>query len=159
VAAVVGLNATLGRRGSNAVRLLTGVLVGVAVGELAVWLLGGGALSLVAATFVAMLVARAIDDERIVQAQAAVSAVLVTVLGDAGQGWDRLLDAVIGSAVALLFSQLLFAPEPLQLLRRAESAVLADLAAALDLIHVSLEHGDAAAGGEAVDRLRRLRDR
>ena len=33
VAAVVGLNATLGRRGSNAVRLLAGVLIG----EVAAW--------------------------------------------------------------------------------------------------------------------------
>jgi uncharacterized membrane protein YgaE (UPF0421/DUF939 family) len=37
VAAVVGLNATLGRRGANALRLLTGVGSGVVVGELAVW--------------------------------------------------------------------------------------------------------------------------
>ena len=42
IAAVVGLNATLGRRGSNAVRLLVGVFVGIVVGELAIALAGGG---------------------------------------------------------------------------------------------------------------------
>ena len=31
IAAIVGLNVTLGRRGSNAVRLLIGVVVGIAV--------------------------------------------------------------------------------------------------------------------------------
>ncbi len=41
VAAVVGLNATLGRRGTNTVRLLTGVVIGVLVGELILWAVGG----------------------------------------------------------------------------------------------------------------------
>lgn len=156
---MVGLNATLGRRGVNAVRLLAGVLIGVVVGELAVWLIGDRVLSLAVATFVAMLLARAVDDARIVLAQAGVSAVLVTVLGDADHGWDRLLDAVIGSAVTLLFSQLLFAPEPLRVLRRAESVVLAELAASLDLIHRALERDELDSSAEALDRLRRLRDR
>jgi uncharacterized membrane protein YgaE (UPF0421/DUF939 family) len=36
IAAIVGLNVTLGRRGSNAIRLLIGVVVGIAVAELVV---------------------------------------------------------------------------------------------------------------------------
>lgn len=44
IAAVIGLNATLGRRGSNAVRLLLGVFVGIIVGQEAV--IGGGVGSL-----------------------------------------------------------------------------------------------------------------
>jgi uncharacterized membrane protein YgaE (UPF0421/DUF939 family) len=42
VAAVVALNASRGERGSNAVRLLVGVVVGIVAGELAVGALGAG---------------------------------------------------------------------------------------------------------------------
>ena len=59
-----------------------------------------------------MLLARAVDADRIVQAQAGISAILIIVVGRPEHGWDRLLDAVIGAAVALAFSQLLFTPEP-----------------------------------------------
>ena len=75
IAAVVGLNATLGRRGSNAVRLLVGVGVGIVVGEIAVTVAGGGVWTLTAATFVAMVIAQLVDGTRIVTAQAAVSAI------------------------------------------------------------------------------------
>jgi uncharacterized membrane protein YgaE (UPF0421/DUF939 family) len=158
VAAVIGLNATLGRRGSNAVRLLTGVLIGVVVGGVAAWLAAGGVWTLAAATFLAMLVARAVDDARIVQAQAAVSAILVTVLGHPQQGWERLVDAVIGAAVALAFSQLLFPPEPLRLLRHAEAAVLSSLAGGLRMTGDAVEQGDRQSAEAATARLRNLRD-
>lgn len=158
IAAVIGLNATMGRRGSNAVRLVAGVLIGVFVGEVAVWLMGGGAWSLVAATFCAMLLARTVDGARIVQAQAAISAILVTVVGRPEQGWERLVDAVIGVAVALAFSQLLFPPEPLRLLRRAEATVLSSLADGLRMTGDALEHGDRQRAQAATATLRNLRD-
>jgi uncharacterized membrane protein YgaE (UPF0421/DUF939 family) len=133
IAAIVGLNATVGRRGSNAVRLLIGVVVGIAVAELVVEFAGGGVWPLALATFTAMLIARAVDDQPIVIAQAAVSAVLITTFASQEQGWERLVDALIGVGVGLVFSQLLFVPEPLRLLRRAESAVLSGLADGLNL--------------------------
>ena len=154
VAAVIGLNATLGRRGSNAVGLMTGVVIGVIVGELALWVAPSGLWSLAVSTFVAILVARAVNGARIVQAQAGVSAVLVTVLGNQGRGWDRLLDAVIGSTVALVFSQLLFVPEPLRLLRRAETAVLSVLANSLETTAGALEHNNPRQSEQALVDLR-----
>jgi uncharacterized membrane protein YgaE (UPF0421/DUF939 family) len=104
IAAIVGLNVTLGHRGSNAVRLLIAVIVGIAVAELAVEFAGGGVWTLALATFFAMLIARAVDDQPIVVAQAAVGAVLVTTFGNQGQGWERLVDALIGGGVALVLA-------------------------------------------------------
>jgi uncharacterized membrane protein YgaE (UPF0421/DUF939 family) len=86
IAAIVGLNVTLGRRGSNAIRLLIGVVVGIAVAELVVEFGGGGVWTLALATFFAMLIARAVDDQPIVVAQAAVSAVLITTFPSQEQG-------------------------------------------------------------------------
>lgn len=47
-------------------------------------------------------------------AQAAVSAILVVAHAEAGVA--RLVDALAGAGVALVFSQLLFSPEPARLL-------------------------------------------
>jgi uncharacterized membrane protein YgaE (UPF0421/DUF939 family) len=158
IAAIVGLNVTLGRRGSNAIRLLIGVVVGIAVAELVVESGGGGVWTLALATFFAMLIARAVDDQPIVVAQAAVSAVLITTFPSQEQGWERLVDALIGVGVALVFSQLLFVPEPLRLLRRAESAVLSSLADGLWLIADALEHTSHQLADQATRQLRTLRD-
>lgn len=160
VAAVVALNQTLGRRGSNALRLLLGVAVGIVVGEVALLLLGGGGVAaLASATFTAMAVARAVDPSRIVVAQAAVSAILVTAFGDADEGLSRLVDALVGAGVALVFSQVLFSPEPLRLLRRAESAVLSGMAGGLRRSAEALEDDDQELAAQALDQLRALRDR
>ncbi len=70
-----------------------------------------------------MVVARLVDRQPIVVAQAAVGAILVTAFGDTAAGLDRLVDALVGAAVALVFSQLLFSPDPLRLLRRAEGGL------------------------------------
>jgi hypothetical protein len=159
IAAVIGLNATLGRRGSNAVRLLVGVLLGITVGEVAVTVAGGGIWTLTVATFVAMVLANLLDGARIVVAQAAISAILVTAFGDTAEGVDRLVEALIGGGVALLFSQVVFSPEPLRLLRRAEGDVLARVARALHLTAQALEHDDPEAADQALATVRGLRDR
>jgi uncharacterized membrane protein YgaE (UPF0421/DUF939 family) len=159
IAAVVALNAPLGERGLNAVRLLEGVVVGIIAGELAVAGLGDGYGPLALATFVAMSVAHALGGARIVIAQAAASAILTVAVADGQVGGQRLVDALIGGGVALLFSQLLFSPEPVALLRRAEAAALATIAEALELTARGLEKDDDDLTAQALSRLRDLRDR
>ncbi|GAA3346829.1 hypothetical protein GCM10020358_59320 [Amorphoplanes nipponensis] len=158
IAAVIGLNVALGRRGSNVVHMLFGVLIGVLVAEAAFWLAGGGVWTLAASIFVAMLVAAAVGGARILRAQAAVSAILVTVLGHPEQGWDRLADAAIGGVVALTFSQVLFPPEPLRLLRRAQAKVLSSLTDGLRMTADAVEQGDRQRATAATTKLRNLRD-
>jgi Fusaric acid resistance protein-like len=159
VAAVIALNTVRGERGRNAVRLLQGVIVGIAVGEIVLLLLGPGAGSLALATFVAMALAHAVGGTRIVIAQAAVGGILTVALGSPDAGFDRMLDALIGVGVALLFTQVLFSPQPLALLRRAESAALADMAEGLRLTARALEYDDEDVGERAMSHLRTLRDR
>lgn len=85
IAAVVALNASLGHRGANAVRLVLGVMVGIVCGEVTLWLLGPGYQTLAVATFVAICFARVLDDAPLVTAQAASSAILaVTTAGGEG---------------------------------------------------------------------------
>jgi uncharacterized membrane protein YgaE (UPF0421/DUF939 family) len=159
VAAVIALNTTLGERGLNTLRLLQGVIIGIVVGEIAIAVLDGGYGSLALATFVAMAIARALGGARIVVAQAAVGAILTVAIADAEAGIDRLADAFIGAGVALVFSQLLFSPEPVALVRRAEKAALADLAHGLELTARALEGDDEALSQRAKSSLRNVRDR
>ncbi len=112
IAAVVALNASLGERGLNAVRLLLGVVIGIVAGELTVAALGGGYASLALAVFAATGVARALGGVRIVIAQAAAGAILTVAVANGEAGTERLVDALIGVGVALLFTQVLFSPSP-----------------------------------------------
>jgi hypothetical protein len=156
IAAVIALNTSLGERGLNALRLVEGVIVGIVAGELTLVAVGRGPGSLALAAFAAMTVARALGGARIVIAQAAVGAILIIALGDAEAGPLRLIDALIGAGVALGFSQILFSPEPVALVRRAASDVLKKIAEGLELTALALEHDDDELGERAMSSLRDL---
>ena len=158
IAALVALNAARGERGSNALWLLQGVFVGIVTAELAVRGLGRGDATLAIATFVAMVLALALGGKRITIAQAGASAVLVVVTPTAGASPGRLIDAGIGAGIALVISQLLFPVEPVALLRRAESAVLAETARALILTARAAEDADDVLAAQAIEQLRTVRD-
>jgi hypothetical protein len=65
---------------------------------------------------------------------------VATSNAEAGPGTAA--DALIGSGVALLTSQIVFPAEPSALLRRAEVTTLRVLADALDLAALALRHRD-----------------
>jgi uncharacterized membrane protein YgaE (UPF0421/DUF939 family) len=159
VAAVIALNTVLGERGIQAVRLLYGVLVGIVVGELGLLVLGEGSGTLGLATLLAMVIAHALGGARITIAQAAVGAILTVAVASPEAGVERLADALIGTGVALVFSQVLFTPEPVGLLRRAEVRALRGFAEALALTGRALAEQDDRLSDEALERLRDLRDR
>ena len=158
IAALIALNTSLGERGLNALRLLQGVFVGIVVGEITLATLGGGYGSVAIAIFTATALARVLNGTRIVIAQAAVGAILTVATADAEPGVERLTDALIGAGVALVFSQLLFSPEPLALLRRAEAAALARMATSLALTARALEEDDDELAERAIGALRALPD-
>ncbi|WP_051783812.1 hypothetical protein [Streptomyces sp. NRRL F-5555] len=124
-------NTPVGGRGTNAIRVLSGIMAGIVVGAAGARFPGDDALSLGAAVLGALFVALLIDGERIMMAQAAVGAVISVASGQQA-GIDGVLDALLGAGVALVFSQLLFPPHPLALLRRAETATLEGLGRTLD---------------------------
>jgi hypothetical protein len=158
VAALVSLNASFGERGLNALRLLQGVILGIVVGELALLALGGGYGALSLGTFVALVLARAFGNARIVLSQAGISAILTISVANGDLGYQRITDALIGTGVALVFTQLIFSPQPLRLLHRVEADALTAMANALDLAAQGLS-GDDLLGERAIASQRQLRDR
>lgn len=159
IAAVSALSASLPERGLMALRLLYGVILGIVVGELTSAALGGGPLTLAIAIFCATALARMLGGARIVVVQAAAGAILTVVAADGTVGVQRLIDALIGAGVALSFSQFLFSPEPVALLRRAERLALRDMADGLEMTARALERHVDAPAERAMRLLRQLRDR
>ena len=158
LAALIALNTSLGERGLNALRLLQGVVLGIIVGELVLTVLDGVYGSMAMAILVATALARALGGSRVAVAQAAAGAIITVAGTDAEAGVARLSDALIGAGVALVFSQVLFSPEPIALIRRAEAAVLERIAAGLKLSARALEQDDDALAQQAIDALRELPD-
>lgn len=159
ITAAVALSAPRGERGLQAVRLLMGVVVGIATGEAIVALMGMGYGRLAIATFVAMALATVLGGGRTVVAQAASSAILTTIAAAGEAGVHRLIDALIGGGVALIFSQVVFSPEPVALLRHAETDALSRIARGLGMVVDALDREDKGLGDQAIEQLRVLRDR
>jgi uncharacterized membrane protein YgaE (UPF0421/DUF939 family) len=160
MAAANPLNATSVDRDRNPLRMLLGVVVGIIPAELAVAAFGDTYATLALATFVALWLAWMVSGGvRLVLNQAAAGAILTVTLANGDAGVDRLRDALIGAAVALVFSTLLVVPEPVGLLRRAEGQALAAMAHGLDLAATALERGQDDTGIEATRALLRVQDR
>jgi Fusaric acid resistance protein-like len=158
IAAVVALNAPLGERGGNALRLLEGVVVGIICGDLARDILSRAPGTLFLATLAAVVVTRALGGTPLALAQAAAAAILTVAVGDPNVGPERLFDALIGGGVALVFSQVLFTPEPVSLLRRAEGHALTNIADAFEMTARALDEDDQNLANRAIDRLRYVPD-
>ena len=158
IAAIVSLNTDVGERGFNALKLLLGVVMGIVIGELTQLVVGNQVVALGIAALLAITVATVAGGSRLTIAQAAAAAVLTIAIAGEGNGWDRLVDALVGAGVALLFTQVLFPPNPLRLLRQAETDALSSLAQGLDAAAYAMRHDDAEAGRDALTQLRRTRD-
>jgi uncharacterized membrane protein YgaE (UPF0421/DUF939 family) len=130
IAATVSMGTSTDLRAQRAVQLVAGALLGIAIGAGVAALLGTGPAALGVAVFVALCVALVIGRGFIAQGalfsnQAAVAAILILTVHTSGEGPGRLIDALIGGGVALVFSLLLFPADPAPVLRRASQSVFA----------------------------------
>jgi len=143
VTAIICLSPGLPNHGRQAVGLVLGVTTGILVGE-AAFLLPDTVptLRLSLASFVAIMIASGYGLLAVVPIQAGVSALLVLALGPESAGLVRMLDVICGTAVGLLFSQVLFTPDPVRQLQAGQRAFLATLGDAFE------EAGAALASGE-----------
>lgn len=159
ISAIIALTADLGERGLHAMRLLKGVLLGLLVGELVLVTVGTGPGSMALGVFVALTAARLVGGPQIVVVQAGVSTVLVVALGDRSNGVQRLVDMLIGAGIALVFTQILFPPEPLALLRRAERTALTAIADGLSTTADAIAQDDDELAERAVGEFRDVQNR
>lgn len=139
----------------RAVELMVGVALGVGLGDLLISLVGSGPIQIIVAVVITQAVARTVDKSPLVSNQAAIGAVLVATLlppGDAG-GFDRMIDAVIGGAVAIVMMALIPA-SPLKGGRREVAKVLRIGGGVLTDVAAALRAQDAQAIAEALEAVR-----
>jgi uncharacterized membrane protein YgaE (UPF0421/DUF939 family) len=139
IAAAIALSTSRIQRSIRIAQMVSGVLLGIAIGELLVAALGSSTVALGVIVFATMIAAVLIGAGFFSQGvmfanQAAASAILVVTLRRQGLGGERAVDALVGGAVALVLGVLLFPVRPLSLLRDAERSVLKTLAGMLQRV-------------------------
>ena len=142
-AAIIALGVSYGTRLRRMLEVITGVAIGVAVGDALVAVIGTGVWQVGLVVLVAMSVAVLLDAGSLVVIQAGVqSAIVSTLLPSAGDGFDRWIDALVGGGVALLVA--VVAPAgPLRRPRRQAVEVLTTVASLLRDSAVSARTMDA----------------
>jgi uncharacterized membrane protein YgaE (UPF0421/DUF939 family) len=157
ISAVITLGLTVGQRRRRAVELAIGVSVGIAIADLLVHAIGTGTWQVGVVTGLAMLAATLVGGGTLLASQAGASAVLVATL-QPPEGFDftRSLDALVGSATALLVGALLLPIDPVRLVREGLGPVLDRLAVALARIADALEQRDAAEADRALAAVMRI---
>ncbi|XSG81720.1 MAG: FUSC family protein [Methyloligella sp. ZOD6] len=132
VSAIVCLSPGLPNHVRQAIGLMTGVAVGIVVGQVA--LLAPDTLPvlrMMAATFLSILLASIFGAPPVVPIQAGVSAVLVLSIGAETAGVVRLMDVVVGALAGLFFSQVVMTPDPIRSINCVAERLLRDLAGGL----------------------------
>jgi uncharacterized membrane protein YgaE (UPF0421/DUF939 family) len=130
IAAAISMSTSNDQRVQRAVQLLIGVVLGIAIGVGVEALLGAGPAALGVAVFLSLCVALVVGHGFLAQGmmfanQTAAGAILVIAVHTSAEGLDRLIDALIGGGVAVVFSLLLFPPDPVAAIRGAVQSVFA----------------------------------
>ena len=129
IAAAVSLSVSNVLRAQRAIQMMIGVTLGIGMGTLVQGLLGPGAVAITVAALIALCAAVFIGHGYIGQGmmfanQTVISAILVLALYRSNVGFERIYDALIGGAVAIVFAVVLFPADPLKVLRSARIGVL-----------------------------------
>ena len=129
IAAAVSLSISNVLRAQRAIQMMIGVTLGIGMGTLVQGLLGPGAVAITVAALIALCAAVFIGHGYIGQGmmfanQTVISAILVLALYRSNVGFERIYDALIGGAVAIVFAVVLFPADPLKVLRSARIGVL-----------------------------------
>lgn len=152
IAALVSLGVSHNQRLRRVAELMSGVVIGIAVAELLVGVIGSGAWQIALVVGLSMSLAVLLDGGPVITIQAGVSAVLVAALLPSG-GTPRAVDALVGAAVGLLVAALLPA-DPLTGARRQLRALLDELSDALLSVAAGLRDRDEAGVLAALSRAR-----
>ncbi len=155
VAAIVGLGLSFGQRLQRAFQIVTGVAVGVMVGDLAVSVLGSGYWQIALIIFTAMAITTFLDGGVLTTTQAGVQSAIVTILvAQPDQAFSRWLDAVIGGCVALLAATITPAA-PLRRPRQHTSQIVREMSVLFSETAESLASGDLDRCNKTLTRARR----
>ncbi|GAB3703921.1 FUSC family protein [Mariniluteicoccus flavus] len=154
VAAVVTLGFSFGQRLSRAAEIAVGVAVGVFFGDLFVQFFGTGPWQIVLVCLLSMSVATWLGARNLMIIQAGLQSIIVlTLMPDPNQGFNRWLDAAVGVLLALVVTTIAPASSVVRP-RLLAAGVLTEAAATLDEVRDALVAGDPEAGDRVLERAR-----
>lgn len=143
IAAAIALGVGMGRRLRRGTELVLGVIVGVGLGDLLIAQIGSGPWQITAVVVLAMSAAVVLDGGALVATQAASSSILVATLLPPGSaaGYERMIDAAIGGAVAIA-AMALMPVHPLRRARRETATLLGVASSVMSEVSNGLEQQD-----------------
>ncbi|MEA2418438.1 MAG: hypothetical protein QOE60_644 [Thermoleophilaceae bacterium] len=158
IAAVIALGATYGQRSERALELIGGVVLGIGVADLLVRAIGTGPAQIGLLVLLAMSAAVLLGGGPMLVTEAAVSAILLVVLEPTttGLAGSRVIQALVGGAVALGVSALAFPPDPVLLVRRSVQGVFGSLGRTLEELAAALGERDGAKAERALASAREI---
>ena len=143
IAAVIVLGSTYGRRRRNAFELLGGIMLGITVASVLVFLIGSGPLQIGVLVILAMTAALAFRGGELLVGEAAISAILIaSYQSSAGFSADRILEGLIGGGVGLAVASLLLPPDPVAMVGQVAQTVFGKLGRTLEETAGALEAVD-----------------
>jgi hypothetical protein len=144
IVAIVAMGTSAGRRARHAVMLVLGAFMGIVVADVLDLVVGNAAWTIVLAVFAAMSLALLLSRESMFVTQAGLSALLAFAVDrQAGHlAPDRLVDALIGGGVAILFGAVLFPLDPVRTTADAGRPLFGALARKLEDAAAALRSGD-----------------
>lgn len=144
-------------RDARPIRVLetaVGMVIGIALSELMLIVVGQGVWQIAAVLFVTLLVARVLSSSNGFAAAAGVQSMLVILLpAPAGGPFVRSIDGIVAGVVALLVTALV-PRDPRRVAREDARRLFASLTEALSSLVVALEKADEPAAEHALERLR-----
>jgi uncharacterized membrane protein YgaE (UPF0421/DUF939 family) len=154
IAAIIALSASYGERGQRAIQLVAGVVLGLTIADLIVHALGAGPYQIGILIVIAMATAVVLGAGETVISEAPVSALLLMAVAHgsdpAAFSPNRILEGVIGGAVALVISSFFFPPDPSLQVGRAAQSLFAHLGQTLQAVAAALVGVDVAAAERAL---------
>ena len=144
IAAVICVGITYGQRRWRALELVGGVVLGISISSLLLYLIGTGPIQIALLVILAMTAALLFRGGELLVNEAAISAILLASLQttDAGFSADRIVEGLIGGGVGLVTASLLLPPDPVAMVSRVAQTVIGKLGRTLE------EAADALAGGD-----------
>jgi len=152
IAAVICLGITYGQRRSRAIELIGGVVLGIAVASVLLFLIGTGPWQIAVLVVLAMSAALLVRGGELLVSEAAISAILLASLEPTTSGFsaDRVLEGLIGGGVGLAVASLLLPPDPVAMVGQVAQRVIGKLGRTLEETATALQDSDAARAESAL---------
>ena len=156
IAAVICLGITHGHRRLRAIELISGVLLGIAVASVLVFLIGTGPWQIAALVVLAMSAALLVRGGELLVSEAAISAILLASFEPTASGYsaDRVLEALIGGGVGLAVASLLLPPDPVASYGHVAHRLVGKLGRTLEETATALQDSDPARAERALSAAR-----